>query len=219
MESETGTRATAAPVRKVLEGLNDLLRLDHDAIGAYQVAMEKLENREWADQIAGFAADHRRHIRELNQLIVELGGTPANEPHLTGPFREAIQSLGALGGDRGVLVAFRANELQVRMKYDRYASTANRWPHNAKLVVDGNALDEERHYRWATEVVEGLGLPATGGAEIDAATRIREGINQISEKVEIDELRAGVEERTRARPIPILLATFFAGFIVGRILR
>jgi hypothetical protein len=106
---------------EILEGLNDLLQLDHDAVGAYQIAMEKLHDRDHADQIAGFRRDHERHIRELNELIADLGGTPKNHPHATGPFKLALQSLGGLAGDKGVLMAFRTNELQVRSKYDSYA--------------------------------------------------------------------------------------------------
>lgn len=138
---------------EILEGLNDLLQLDHDAVGAYEIAMEKLQDRDHADQIAGFRRDHERHIRELNELIAELGGTPMNQPHATGPFKLALQSLGGLAGDRGTLMAFRTNELQVRAKYDSYAAKANAWPTHIKRVIDGCALDEERHYRWVSEVL------------------------------------------------------------------
>jgi rubrerythrin len=138
---------------EILEGLNDLLQLDHDAVGAYEIAMEKLNDRDHADQIAGYRRDHERHIRELNELIAELGGTPVNQPHATGPFKLALQSLGALAGDRGTLMAFRTNELSVRAKYDAYAAKANAWPTNIKRVIDACALDEERHYRWVSEVL------------------------------------------------------------------
>lgn len=138
---------------EILEGLNDLLQLDHDAVGAYEIAMEKLHDRDHADQIAGYRRDHERHIRELNELIAELGGTPVNQPHATGPFKLALQSLGGLAGDRGTLMAFRTNELQVRAKYDAYAAKANAWPTNIKRIIDACALDEERHYRWVSEVL------------------------------------------------------------------
>ncbi|HEX6369664.1 MAG TPA: DUF2383 domain-containing protein [Longimicrobium sp.] len=154
---------------EILEGLNDLLQLDHDAIGAYQIAMEKLHDRDHADQIAGFRRDHERHIRELNELIAELGGTPKNHPHATGPFKLALQSLGGLAGDKGVLMAFRTNELQVRTKYDSYASRANHWPANIKRVIDACALDEERHFRWVSDV-----LGKDENATLDPIDRARE---------------------------------------------
>lgn len=176
-DTAQGVGRRAAPISEVLDGLNDLLQLDHDAVGAYDIAIEKLEDRDHADQIAGFRRDHERHIRELNNLIAELGGTPKNEPHATGPFKEALQSLGGLAGDKGVLMAWRTNELQVRTKYDSYASKAMFWPDNVKRIVDQNALDEERHYRWVADVLQTMGVGSGEGIETDLASGLRERMN------------------------------------------
>lgn len=154
---------------EILEGLNDLLQLDHDAVGAYEIAMEKLKDRDHADQIGGFRRDHERHIRELNELVAELGGTPMNQPHATGPFKMALQSIGALAGDRGTLMAFRSNELLVRAKYDSYASKANMWPTHIKRVIDRCALDEERHFQWVSDV-----LGKDENATLDPVDALRE---------------------------------------------
>jgi ElaB/YqjD/DUF883 family membrane-anchored ribosome-binding protein len=165
----TGVGGTHAPaLQEVLDGLNDLLQLDHDAIAAYDVAIAKLEDRDHADQIAGYRRDHERHVRELNELVARLGGTPANHPHVTGPFKTALQSLGGLAGDKGLLMAFRTNELAVRTKYDAYASRAMLWPPDVKRTVDGAALDEERHYAWVADVLQRMGV---GSGELDDASR------------------------------------------------
>jgi rubrerythrin len=164
---------------EILEGLNDLLQLDHDAVGAYQIAMEKLHDRDHADQIAGFRRDHERHIRELNELIADLGGTPKNHPHATGPFKLALQSLGALAGDKGVLMAFRSNELLVRAKYDSYAAKANHWPTNIKRIIDACALDEERHYSWVSRV-----LGKDENAALDPVDMVRERAAAAGHKLE-----------------------------------
>jgi rubrerythrin len=166
--------APPVPVSEIIDGLNDLLQLDHDAIGAYDIAIEKLADRDHANQILGFRRDHERHIQELNELITGLGGEAKNQPHLTGPFKQALQSLGALGGDKGVLASFRQNELQVRSKYELYAAKANHWPQNVKRAIDRNALDEERHYRWVADALQAMGVGSGEGAEIDAATAARE---------------------------------------------
>lgn len=172
----TGQAGSFTPASsEILEGLNDLLQLDHDAIGAYEIAIDKLQDRDHAAQIAGFKRDHERHIQELNLAIAGLGGTPKNEPHATGPFKQALQSLGGLAGDKGVLIAWRTNELQVRTKYDSYASKANHWGPDLKRLVDRNALDEERHYDWVTGALQAMGVGTAEGLEQDAATRAREG--------------------------------------------
>jgi rubrerythrin len=180
MEMEGSRGSATASTSEILEGLNDLLQLDHDAIGAYEIAIEKLEDRDHANQISGFKLDHERHIRELNDLILELGGTPANEPHATAPLKQAMQKAGALGGDRGTLIAWRANELQVRTKYDSYASRANAWPSNVKRVVDEAALDEERHYHWVANALQQMGVGAGEGLETELLNKLREKGNQVA---------------------------------------
>jgi hypothetical protein len=171
----TGTHAPA--LQEVLDGLNDLLQLDHDALAAYDVAISKLEDRDHASQISGFRRDHERHVRELNELVTRLGGTPVNHPHATGPFKTALQSLGGLAGDKGLLMAFRTNELQVRTKYDTYASKAMLWPPEVKRVVDGAALDEERHYAWVAGVLQRMGVGHGEVEDVHAMNAARERAN------------------------------------------
>lgn len=169
-EGESGTGAQSA---EAISGLNDLLQLDHDAISAYDIAIEQLENREHALQIEGFKRDHERHIRELNDLILELGGTPANEPHATAPLKQAIQRVAAGGGDKALLTAWRTNELQAMTKYDSYAQKAVFWGPALKRLIDRNALDEERHYSWV------VGLMGQGEApELHLANKMREGVSR-----------------------------------------
>ncbi|HEU0014015.1 MAG TPA: ferritin-like domain-containing protein, partial [Longimicrobium sp.] len=189
LDAGTAPAATA----EILDGLNDLLQLDHDAIGAYEIAMEKLHDRDHAAQIAGFRRDHERHIRELNELIAELGGTPVNQPHMTGPFKLALQSLGALAGDKGVLMAFRTNEMAVRAKYDSYAAKANLWPTSIKRIIDRCALDEERHYAWVADLLSrmGVGLGGGAGAE-DKMNAARERANTVGGT--LDQLRDRVSD-------------------------
>jgi phospholipid/cholesterol/gamma-HCH transport system permease protein len=113
--------------------------------------------------VPGLLRDHERHIQTLNDLILELGGTPKHEPHATGPFKEALQSLGGLAGDKGVLIAWRTNELQVRTKYDTYASRAMLWPDHVKRAID----DDPRPGRFlltgsVRAELTSAGWPATG---------------------------------------------------------
>ncbi len=245
---DTGTTQRTAATTEVLEGLNDLLQLDHDAIGAYEIAMEKLSDRDHAAMIAGFRRDHERHVRDLNEMITSLGGTPKNEPHMTGPLKEALQSIGAVGGDKGLLIAWRTNELQVRTKYDAYASKANQWPAEAKRLIDVNALDEERHYQWVVGVLGGSG-DASGAIDTvkDKASAIAGAVsNRISGAFDPDgdgalssvgsaavsardgiagagdravEYRDSFETRVRQKPLQTLAIAAVAGFVVGRILR
>lgn len=156
MANEPGDADATQPdeaMSQVLEGLNDLLQLDHDSVGAYEVAQDHLENPEYVAQIRSFQEDHQRHIRNLNDLILSLGGVPVNEPHVTSLLKEGIQRLTASGGDRALLTAWRANELSAARMYGQYAKRAEQWPGRVRYVVSENAADEDRHYDWVRGVL------------------------------------------------------------------
>jgi rubrerythrin len=146
---------------ELIAELNDLLALDHDAVQAYSLAIGAISNAEYRDTLAGFRGDHQRHIEQLTQLIQNNGGAPVQLPHLpTGPFKLAVQALGTLGDDRNVLLAFKANEAQVRDKYRRHAAR----PHSTAvgIILRAAAADEERHYEWVEGALERLGIERGG---------------------------------------------------------
>jgi rubrerythrin len=140
----------------LLRALNDLLQLDEDAIRSYQVAIDALSTETLKRKVRQFRRDHQRHVRELSDLIREYGGTPLKIPHLsTGFVKLAVQALGAAGGDRTVLLMFRANEWESARKYADVAR--RRYPPAVREVLRRGAEDEQRHYRWAAETLEKLG--------------------------------------------------------------
>jgi uncharacterized protein (TIGR02284 family) len=138
--------------RAVVDDLNDLLQLDFDAVEAYDETLAHLENQEWAETVALFRRDHERHIRDLTAFVRRCGGAPKETPHVTGPFKKALISVGAAGGDVGILRAFRVNEGQVRAKYDKYAARQE-YPAEVAEIIRLNAQDERRHYEWVAGVV------------------------------------------------------------------
>jgi rubrerythrin len=147
--------------------LNDLLRLDYDAVQAYTLAIKLLENPDHKRQLEEFRVDHQRHIDELSQLIRSRDGVVLELPHLpTGAFKLAVQAIGGAGGDRAVLLAFKANERQVRDKYRRSARGVH--PADVTSVLARATEDEARHYEWALETLWELGVTpdsATGRVE------------------------------------------------------
>lgn len=137
--------------------LNDLLALDHDAVQAYSVAIGRVGRAEYREALAGFRGDHQRHIEQLTGLIQDRGGVPVQMPHLpTGHFKLAVQAIGAAGDERALLMAFKANERQVRDKYRRHADD----PHEPAVsaILRQAARDEENHYAWVEGVLERMGL-------------------------------------------------------------
>ena len=210
---------------QLIAQLNDLLQLDHDAVGAYEVAIEALTNPRYKQALQRFKADHERHIAELTQLITERGGTPIQMPHVpTGVFKLAMQQAGTLaGGDKSVLLAFKANERQVRDKYLRTAESAEDLV--VADVLGRGADDEAKHYGWAVGSLEELGVSSDsmlGRAEqvfetanarmVDATERVERGAMAMAEGV----------KRIAKRPDAGVLAAVAAvgiGFLASRMMR
>ncbi|HYD54443.1 MAG TPA: ferritin-like domain-containing protein [Gemmatimonadaceae bacterium] len=210
---------------QLLAQLNDLLQLDHDAVGAYTVAIDALENPRYRVALERFRGDHERHIVELTQLILERGGTPIEMPHVpTGVFKLAMQQAGTLaGGDKGVLLAFKANERQVRDKYRRLAEASEDLV--VADVLSRGADDESKHYGWVVTVLEELGVPSDsplGRAEevferanarvVDATERLERGTMAMAESV----------KRIAKRPDAGVIAAVAAvglGFLASRMMR
>jgi rubrerythrin len=186
---QAGSRA--APISEVVDGLNDLLQLNHDAVAAYDIAIQSLRDADHADQISGFRRDHERHITELREQITRLGAKPEERLHMTGPLKTGLQRAGSFGGDAGILIAWRINELQVRTKYDRYASKATYWPEDIKRLIDRQALVEERHYEWVVNLLQRMGIGPDDELETRIATRMREAATQLESAVHRSRERVG----------------------------
>lgn len=149
-------RSTQAGPDLIAE-LNDLLQLDHDAVQAYTIAIDNIETETLRSTLQAFRADHERHIQDLTRLIKDHDGMPIDMAHVpTGMFKQAVQSVGAMGGDREILLAFKANERQSRDKYRRAASDATH-PQEVREVLERNAADEENHYGWVISRLEEMG--------------------------------------------------------------
>ena len=169
MESEMNTGATGTTAdagtqsdAALIAELNDLLKLDHDAVHAYNLAIRALENAEYQRQLTEYRADHERHIEELSQLIRSRGGTPMQMPHgSSSVFKLLVQAVGAAGNDRSVLLAFKSNERGSRDKYREAARRVH--PADVTSVLARGADDEARHYAWSLATLEELGVDFSSG--------------------------------------------------------
>jgi rubrerythrin len=195
------TTATSTDA-KIVALLNDLLQLDHDALEAYTLAIKGVDDPLHRETLEYFRGDHERHIEELTPLIESRGGKAIQLPHLpTGKFKLAVQAAGNIGGEREVLMAFKANERQVRDKYLRLS--AEELPRDVAEVVSRNAADEVKHYAWASEAMEVMEAgpnTAVGKAE-DAFETFHARAADMIEGVGRKAVEQAERMRTRARAV------------------
>lgn len=222
MEAELNPQPDAALVAE----LNDLMKLDHDAVHAYKLAIHSLQNEEYKRQLGEFLADHQRHIEELTQLIRSREGVPMHMPHgSSGVFKLLVQAVGAAGNDRSVLLAFKANE---RGSRDRYREAA-RGVHAADVtsVLARAAEDEARHYAWALETLEDLGVDFSSGTG-RAQEMFETGhakFADVAERAEAatfaagERMRRSVKARTKDNPLGLAALAAGVGIVAAALLR
>jgi rubrerythrin len=212
--------------------LNDLLQLDHDALQAYDIAIQALRGERHRETLRRFRADHERHVAELTELIRSLGTVPVQLPHLpTGAFKLAMQGLGGAagalgGGDAAVLLAFKANERQVRDKYRRVADLAD-LPASMSATIRRAAADEATHYAWALETLDELGVDQQApAARVERAVEIANArMADVAEDVgrramlAADRVRRDVTDPARANPVAAALVAIGTGLVVGNLFR
>lgn len=198
--------------------LNDLLQLDHDAVGAYGIAIHAATDETHRESLREFRADHERHIEEITRLIQDRGGKPLQAPHLpTSVFKLAVQKAGALGGQTALLLAFKANERQSRDKYRRIAENADDL--EVADVLARAADDEIRHYDWAVRTLLELGVsPDSKTARVERV--IETGNARLADAMEGLETAAmamfeGVRRGAKEKPLLVAIGAVGAGLIAA----
>ncbi|NUO62890.1 MAG: SnoaL-like domain-containing protein [Gemmatimonadaceae bacterium] len=175
----------------IIADLNDLLQLDHDAVEAYTVAIDRVRSERYRDALVQYRNDHKRHIEELAALVRARGGLPTELPHPTGALKLVVQALGSAGNDATLLLAFKAVEGQARDKYRRFAAETD-YPEDVKSVIARAAEDETRHYAWVEQTLRELGAGAgtVQHAAASAIEMVHKFIADPLERAERDLMRA-----------------------------
>lgn len=140
---------------KICEKLNDLIQLDHDAIEAYEAAIERLEAPQFKEQLASFKGDHERHTANLGAKVSELGGSPKQRPDAMKVLTKGKVVIAGLVGDKAILTAMKANEEVTNKTYEHVLKAIDGRP-DVEQVVAGNLEDERRHKAWIDSTLDSL---------------------------------------------------------------
>jgi len=128
----------------------DLIRLDYDAIDAYDAAIERLEDSRAREALASFRKDHERHIEDLTP---HLSGMGSDVPSSSGPKSLLTQGkvrFANIGGDSALLTAMATNEVETEAAY-RTASARTDINDQLRAKLEQGMVDEARHKQWMKE--------------------------------------------------------------------
>jgi uncharacterized protein (TIGR02284 family) len=138
---------------RIIDELNDLIRFDYDAVGAYDEAIDSIKEIAIRDQLVRFRGDHERHIRDLSERVRKLGRQPPERPGVRGVVRKTLTKVAGLVGTEATLRAMRSNE-EVLNK--QYAARVNlEFPPDLLQLIQRNYSDEQRHLAYIEQALQG----------------------------------------------------------------
>ena len=134
--------------------INELIQLDIDAFHAYKQALQIIKEKDLHSNLKSFQEDHARHIKELSDLLKELGGDPIKPSQdFKGFIIEGMTFLRSITGTEGALKAMITNENITNEKYKK-ALGHKSLTESAKKLITANFNDEKRHLAYLEEYVE-----------------------------------------------------------------
>lgn len=137
---------------EIVDRLNDLIRLDVDAVEAYDHAIKHLKYDDIKKRFLGFQDDHRAHIRNLSEMVHQYGGTPVQpKPDLKGYLIEGFTALMSLTGTKSILEAMKSNEKMTNRKYEEAESME--FPEEVLRLMRVNLSQEKRHLAYIEEIL------------------------------------------------------------------
>jgi rubrerythrin len=140
-------------LKETIEKLSSLMKLDIDAIEGYENALKKISQKEVYDQILKFRDDHIRHVDNIADIIVSLGGTPPSRtPDLRGVFLGGTTILQGLTGTEGAIKALQTGE---KLTNKSYADAVGQgFPLEIKTILQTNYEDEKNHLNYINSAIE-----------------------------------------------------------------
>jgi rubrerythrin len=132
------------------QAIKELVELDYDTLGAYESAINNLENPEYNKKFEEFKLDHQRHITELSAFLSRCNETaPSGPDNMKKVLVKGKVELASLFGDQNILSAMLSNEEDTNTAYERINARIGESTDKeiAKIIASGLA-DERKHRDW-----------------------------------------------------------------------
>ncbi len=128
--------------------LKNLIRLEHDAIAAYDAVIDRIEDPGRAGTVRSFREEHEKHLEALGRLAAEHGArNPGQGSMRTAIATGKVNTANLAGGDGAVLKAMSTNETDTVAAYRNACGNAAA-PEDARRFFEKALADAERHKSW-----------------------------------------------------------------------
>jgi uncharacterized protein (TIGR02284 family) len=143
----------------MIDKLNDLIALDLDAIDAYESAITRIDTVTVRERLREFQGDHHRHVRDLTEAVMRLGGSPRQRPDIKGFFIKGFTAVTSMMGDESALRAMKSNEELTNRTYKK--ALAESFSSDVRTLIEKNFADEQRHLAYVEECLRNRVWEAT----------------------------------------------------------
>jgi rubrerythrin len=139
------TVGTEGDIRSLV---TDFIQLEHDAIAAYRVCIDRLEAPHRKERLREFLADHERHLSELRDIARQVGADVPDEESAKSMLTTGkVKLADMLGGDGAILRAMSTNETDTVTAYARGMKHED-LDVESRAVFERGHSDEQRHKSW-----------------------------------------------------------------------
>lgn len=133
---------------QLIKKLIDLAQLDIDAVAAYEIAISKIDITEIKETLSIFKTDHERHVDELNEAIIQLGGEAVKKTlDIKGLLMEGLTYLRSCINTESALKAMQKNEETTNEVYDKALAECD-FPPELQDLIAKNKEDERNHLEY-----------------------------------------------------------------------
>ncbi len=143
----------ASTRQNIIGQLNDLIALDHDAIAAYDSAIEHLQDAEIRRRMQLYREDHDRHVEFLQSKVRSLGGQPREGADFQQVLTQGLViAAGIMGDDESILKAMKTNEDKTNKAYEEAVIRLSGLV-EVETLLEENLRDERAHRAWIESTI------------------------------------------------------------------
>jgi rubrerythrin len=139
---------------ELIERLSFFMRLERDAVRAYERALNGTEAAGVRDNLRQFMREHERHVSDLREAIRQEGNeAPELAEDVQGIFLEALASVER--GEQTIFQGLEAGERYVNYKYRQ--AGGEEFPAHVIRLLERNWADERRHLAYVEGMLKRVG--------------------------------------------------------------
>ncbi len=124
-----------------------LLKLEQNALEAYDATVERLENKQFSQQVASFREDHYQHVEALTSIASQIGAEPQEAGAKSMLTKGKVVIADIVGNDSAILTAMKTNEYETVMAYENALKKDFLTP-ELRQICEKGLSDERRHRDW-----------------------------------------------------------------------